>query len=1163
MKDIVLMEAVTANTANSAKKKKYKCPYCELRVERAKLHLHIQDKHEDMIPEGYTALRVAFNTINNKTEGHCIICKKETSWNEDKGRYERLCGDPKCKETYKKMCADRNKNKYGTERLQSDPRYAEEVQKKALAGRGISGEYKFKDGGIVPYVGSYEKKLLKFLDDVMNIRSEDIVAPGPSIEYEWNGDRHIYLPDFYYIPYNLIIEIKDGGDNPNKNPAMTDYKTNRQVAKENAVRATQKFNYIRLTNNDFGQLMSIMAVLKYNMKSECYDPVLMINEATMLYESIVEGKERKDLTKFSKSKKQIDDEGKSVEITWRDGHKFVGKVRVDTIPAIDGYRWFGSLRVAEEYRSYGLGSQILNYIIYVYKAGALAVKKDNDIAINLYKKHGFVKGHVNGRDNDYYYMYLKKNRAPGEQYDKYWEKKDSTNESALLESDMKSDLDKDHKQHLRLFDFDTYEINSQNGFEYVRKIAKRQGKKYWDEDCFKNEIGEVLVHKDSDEPIGYLTIAPETKCIRMIYVDPNYRGFALGEILLNDAIDKYHATNLWVKSDNKVAIRMYKKRGFENVEKDGSQIKMQLNNNVSESALLEASYKIQKTDGFYDNNGTYHHIVYIDGERYRERSEVMCFNEDYSEVFCAFDRKKPGDCVFPGGSLEKNETPENAGIRELKEEARIIIKDATIVDDYIRRFTDEENSHWNSVIPEDKRWVGIYNHVMYGVYDKKYNGYIKKNDRSSFAEKGKFYPVEEVYKRVGEPYKSFLKKVIDGEIINESYIINEDDIYYNKDKFDSGEINLCFIIGQSGSGKSSMASDMEENGVEKYELDDLQFAKDRFTMSQYKEYGDLIYSFFAGPGKRFYITKEDLKNIKPKDYEDKIFNEFIDYAKQYSASHQNKKFVIEGIEILFRDSNKQPLFKPSEFKDYAFYIKGTSLLISFIRANKRDASDADNKLDEFKSRIKLLIHPNAKYRFLTEKDLNKFRSYFKNLIESVDESNMSGTIGAALAPTPRPIPYESNKDNYYIVQHPQNHAFNYSITKDPLQYSMLSVDPVDKNYYKVFKTNKGAIDKEYLTFKIKDKTKAEELYNELAMFAENSNILNANTSFNDYIYNRLTGNHIISEEQILFDDRFELVRDFNLQLKEDANNLYKYFMDSNMNAINVQLRELEEAVYGK
>lgn len=282
MQSIILAESVVANTAKSTYQKKYKCPYCDKRFVRAKLHIHIQNEHEDLIPEGYTALRVAFNTINNKTEGHCIMCGAVTDWNEDKGRYERLCNNPKCHEAYKKMVAERTKKKYGTERLQTDPEYAEYVQRKALAGRKMHGEYKFADGGVIEYFGSYEKKFLQFMDQVMHCKSEDILAPAPSIKYMYNGEQHLYIPDFYYIPYNLIIEIKDGGSNPNNHPHRTGEDELKLRCKEEAIKQLNEFSYVRVVNNDFGQVLSIMAVLKYNMNHRYKDPVIKVNESALL-----------------------------------------------------------------------------------------------------------------------------------------------------------------------------------------------------------------------------------------------------------------------------------------------------------------------------------------------------------------------------------------------------------------------------------------------------------------------------------------------------------------------------------------------------------------------------------------------------------------------------------------------------------------------------------------------------------------------------------------------------------------------------------------------------------------------------------------------------------------------------------------------------------------
>lgn len=274
MASYILIEATTPEKKKY--EKKYKCCYCEERLTRPQLPSHIQKKHEDMIPEGHTALRVAFNIVNKKTEGHCIICEQVTAWNEQKGRYERLCGRETCKKAYAAMAHKRVKDVLGTDCVLRDPRYKEEMLKKMLANRKISGTYRFSDGGTLGYTGTYERKVLEFMDKIMHIESSDIMSPGPSIQYRYNGEDHMYISDFLYIPYNLIIEVKDGGDNPNNRP-MEEYRQ-KQLAKEDAVRSDGTYNYLRLTNNEFSQLMEVMAVLKYTLAEDPEQRIVKVNE---------------------------------------------------------------------------------------------------------------------------------------------------------------------------------------------------------------------------------------------------------------------------------------------------------------------------------------------------------------------------------------------------------------------------------------------------------------------------------------------------------------------------------------------------------------------------------------------------------------------------------------------------------------------------------------------------------------------------------------------------------------------------------------------------------------------------------------------------------------------------------------------------------------------
>lgn len=994
-------EAMVSNATKSTYQKKYKCPYCEGRFTRAKLHIHIQEKHEDLIPEGYTALRVAFNTINSKTEGHCIMCGNVTDWNEDKGRYERLCNDPKCHEAYKKMVAERTKKKYGTERLQTDPEYAEYVQRKALAGRKMHGEYTFADGGKIEYFGSYERKFLQFMDQVMHCESEDILAPAPSIKYQYEGKTHLYIPDFYYIPYNLIIEIKDGGSNPNNHPHRTGEDELKLRAKEEAIRQLNEFSYVRVVNNDFSQVLSIMAVLKYNMAHRYKDPVIKVNESMLLEtaSTIDKNFKPKDRIELSSLKR--------VHIT--------------------------------------------------------------EAIIEKYKK----------------------------QY---------------------PDL-----RHVRCKDTDTYKCDGYMWFDKENLVAQVGSCEYLDDG---------------------------TKWIVSLDIMKDYKGHGLSKQILDFATKTMKCKYLSVDKNNKLAKMIYDQYGFK---------------------------------------------VYYE-------------------------------------------------------------------DDNLYYMTLEANP-------------------------------VKVNE----------------------------------SVLNESILINEKDIYYNKDKFDSGEINLCFIAGLSGSGKSTMGKDMQSHGIEHYDMDDLQVIADHFTLNDLKKYGDLIYSYFTGEGKKFYITYKELKDnqVPESEYEDKLFPGFVHYAMKYAKAHKDKKFVLEGVWLF-----QKKWFTPDEFKDYAFYIKGTSMIISHIRAAKRDSSDAESK---FKQKLAFIncMAKNWKWYIIDEGQVNKFRKYFKDLmsknvnestlLESVssgypkelyswmntnirykstgillspeeveeygygdchDQANyihsklstkdisngrlfvieynnlnspggkthtaayykqngkyywienawygqtgihgpynsifdlkiaianawiwgnyknlyvgsvnsskikngmnlndyvnaclpedekmikpfitnskitesMSGAIGSAIPLTPNPIPYECDKDNYYIIQHMQNNVFNYSITKDPVQYTMYSVDPEEHGFYKVFKTDKSKISKKYTTFKIKDKQTAKELYDELAMCEAYGKIFFAGEVSRDYIYRRLTeGSKLLSDDQIKYDTRFEQVQSFDEQIQDICEGVKSFILGDPITRLEEQVSNL-------
>lgn len=281
-RNLIMAESCDTVLQESYKSKRnYKCPFCSYKNKRQKLIYHIEKKHEDMIPENYSAGRLLYDIINtNPKKGKCRICGNPTEWDEDKLKYKVFCNNPKCKKAYSdEFHKVRMVNIYGVECLLNDPN----MQAKMLKNRRISGYYKFKDGARISYCGQYEKNLLEFLDNVMNYQSYEVTSPGPIIEYEYKGKKHTWITDQYIGPANLVIDCKDGGDNPNTRN-MEEYRE-KQKAKEEAIAKSHKYNYIRLTNNDFSQLIEVLMDIKYQLMENPIlldNPIIHINENTSL-----------------------------------------------------------------------------------------------------------------------------------------------------------------------------------------------------------------------------------------------------------------------------------------------------------------------------------------------------------------------------------------------------------------------------------------------------------------------------------------------------------------------------------------------------------------------------------------------------------------------------------------------------------------------------------------------------------------------------------------------------------------------------------------------------------------------------------------------------------------------------------------------------------------
>lgn len=219
--------------------------------------------------------------------------------------------------------------------------------------------------------------------------------------------------------------------------------------------------------------------------------------------------------------------------------------------------------------------------------------------------------------------------------------------------------------------------------------------------------------------------------------------------------------------------------------------------------------------------------------------------------------------------------------------------------------------------------------------------------------------------------------------VNGTVLISEPDLYYNKKAFDDGLVNLCFVIGYSGSGKSYLTREYSGDNLEKVELDNIVCVKDHYTMDELKSSGDLLYSFFSGPGAKYYVSRAERDVFA--DHSE-MFVSFINYARTYAADHTDKRFILEGIwTYLFFDD-------PSEFDKYAVFMKGTSLAKSKMRRIVREATD---KADAFVDRL-LEFGIYAPDTALHDGNVDKWRRYFEKKAETVikpEDNNLTHLYG--------------------------------------------------------------------------------------------------------------------------------------------------------------------------
>lgn len=191
------------------------------------------------------------------------------------------------------------------------------------------------------------------------------------------------------------------------------------------------------------------------------------------------------------------------------------------------------------------------------------------------------------------------------------------------------------------------------------------------------------------------------------------------------------------------------------------------------------------------------------------------------------------------------------------------------------------------------------------------------------------------------------------------------DIMYNEDKFLSGEINLCFVTGYMGSGKSTLAAQYDGDNVERISLDVI--SNNNLSEDDWEEYGELSHDYFQQS-----TVLTDNHEILDDDkcwhincgFDSILIKDIIDFTKEYAAKHPEKKFIIEGVQILY-------MCTPEELDGYVVFIKDTPMIVSKYRAVKRDSRWYG----------RFIFRKDLSYYIEDSKKLRVFKKYFRERLK--------------------------------------------------------------------------------------------------------------------------------------------------------------------------------------
>ena len=94
----------------------------------------------------------------------------------------------------------------------------------------------------------------------MKLKSTEVISPSPIVvDYMYQGKKHFYIPDFYIVPYNLLVEVKGTNNHYQKR----DY--TKETIKDEAAR-NSSYNYVKIVDKKYDPLLAEINKIKNTNK---------------------------------------------------------------------------------------------------------------------------------------------------------------------------------------------------------------------------------------------------------------------------------------------------------------------------------------------------------------------------------------------------------------------------------------------------------------------------------------------------------------------------------------------------------------------------------------------------------------------------------------------------------------------------------------------------------------------------------------------------------------------------------------------------------------------------------------------------------------------------------------------------------------------------------